>query len=288
MKYRWRTKAEWMADHAAMFDASPFKDDKDRRDAFLKCAERFFDQEAANSWGGQFSASGRSSTDDGVARSQYFQEIESLKKEISCPRVACVLQEKRDAILEAQSEAGSRQYLNVRPPGRFAELTGLLGVPLGLGLLALVAYIYNEDIGRVVNPFLARQIPSLGYSTDRQTVRYFADPNGQFDIDGRANEIWFRFVADTGAAGIVFSKADAQRLGFDTSTLRFDRTAWTANGLVRVASVQLKKLEIGPIVVVDVPAWIDDGDLQRPLLGMEFFKRVSTIEINNGTLTIHR
>jgi aspartyl protease family protein len=92
-------------------------------------------------------------------------------------------------------------------------------------------------------------------------------------------------VADTGAAGIVFSKADAHRLGFDTSTLRFERTAWTANGSVRVASVRLEKLEIGPILVVDVSAFIDEGDLRSPLLGMEFFKRMSTTEIKNGTLT---
>ena len=131
-------------------------------------------------------------------------------------------------------------------------------------------------------------MPSLDYSTDRQTVSYFADPNGQFEIDGRANGIWFRFLADTGATGIVFSKADAHRLGFDTSMLRFDRTISTANGLTRAATIRLEKLEIGPIVVVDVPALIDDGDLQRPLLGMEFLKRTSTIEIKNGTLTIRR
>jgi hypothetical protein len=33
VKMRWRTKAEWMADHAAIFDASPFKHDKKRRDS---------------------------------------------------------------------------------------------------------------------------------------------------------------------------------------------------------------------------------------------------------------
>jgi clan AA aspartic protease (TIGR02281 family) len=211
-----------------------------------------------------------------------------LKKEISWPREGCALQEKRDAILEAQNEAVKLQFRNDPPAGRFVELASLLGIPLALILLAVMAYIYNEDIGRVVNPFLARQIPSLGYSTDRQTITYFANPNGQFEIDGRANGIWFRFVADTGAAGIVFSKADAHRLGFNTSVLPFDLTAWTANGPVRAALVRLKKLEIGPIVVIDVPALIDDGDLQSPLLGMEFFKRMSTIEINNDTLTIRR
>jgi hypothetical protein len=68
VKIRWKTKAEWMADHAAIFDASPFKHDKKRRDAFLKRAEKVFDQELENAWGGQFTISGRSSTDDGSAR----------------------------------------------------------------------------------------------------------------------------------------------------------------------------------------------------------------------------
>ena len=44
-------------------------------------AEEFFDQESQNSWDGQFTESGRSSTDDGKARSQYFREVEILKKE---------------------------------------------------------------------------------------------------------------------------------------------------------------------------------------------------------------
>jgi hypothetical protein len=68
VKMRWTTKAEWMAGHAAIFDASPFKHDKKRRDAFLKRAEKVFDRELENAWGGQFTISGRSSTDDGSAR----------------------------------------------------------------------------------------------------------------------------------------------------------------------------------------------------------------------------
>jgi hypothetical protein len=80
VKWRRRTKAEWMADHAAMFDASAFKHDEDRRDSFLMGVERFFDPESANSWDGRFTMSSRSSTDDVVARSRYFREIEGLGK----------------------------------------------------------------------------------------------------------------------------------------------------------------------------------------------------------------
>src|SRR5271166_1360613 len=54
VKWKLKTKVAWMADQAAFFDRSPFKSDQERRDAFLKCAERFCDQEAANYWDGQF------------------------------------------------------------------------------------------------------------------------------------------------------------------------------------------------------------------------------------------
>ena len=54
MKWKLMTKAEWMANNASMFDASPFGYDKERRAAFLRVAEEFFDQERQNSWDGQF------------------------------------------------------------------------------------------------------------------------------------------------------------------------------------------------------------------------------------------
>jgi clan AA aspartic protease (TIGR02281 family) len=276
-----------MADQTAIFDAGPFKLDKTRRDAFLKSAERFFDQEAANAQDGQFTLSGRTSTDDGSARSRYLQEIENLKREVSRSREDRGREQHSDPLLEAQREAAERQFSNHSLPRRSSELASVFGVGLGLILLAVAMYGYRDAIGNVADPLVARLIPSLGYSTDPQTVSYFADTNGQFAIDARANGIWFRFIVDTGASGIVFSKADARRLGFVPETLRFDHTAWTANGWVRLAGVRLQRLEIGPIVMNDLPAQINDGELLQPLLGMEFLKRMSAIEIKNGTLTIH-
>ena len=81
-KWKLMKKAEWLANNASMFDASPFGYDKERRAAFLRVAEEFFDQESQNSWDGQFTESGRRSTDDGKARSQYFREVEILKKKL--------------------------------------------------------------------------------------------------------------------------------------------------------------------------------------------------------------
>ncbi len=255
-----RTKAEWMADHAAIFDASRLRHDRQRREAFLKRAERVFDQELENAWGGQFTLSGRSSTDDGSA----WRESESA--------------------LDSQFEANP---VGREAPSRFSKLARQLGVWLGIALMMVMVYGFRHEISKVGDRLVAFLIPSLGYRLDAQTVSFSSDANGQFWIDARANDIWFRFLVDTGASSIVLSKADARQLGFYAADLRFNLTIWTANGLTRAAAVRLQKLQIGPIVVTDVPALIDDGDLRHPLLGMEFLKRLSTVEFKNGTLTIH-
>lgn len=171
-------------------------------------------------------------------------------------------------------------------PARF-RLTGA-AVWLGIMLLAVIFYGYRYEIGTLGNRFVAILIPGHGYWTDAKTASYFADDSGQFWVDGVVNGVDFRFIVDTGATSIVFSKTDARRLGFNPEALHFDRFASTANGRVRYAAVRLRQVVIGPVVVGDVPAEIDDGDLRHPLLGMEFLRRMSTFEISNGILTIRK
>jgi len=176
----------------------------------------------------------------------------------------------------------------LRPPRGLTVQLRALGIWLGIVILAVMAYGYRYEISRLGARFMAILIPGAGYSVDPQTVNYFADANGQFWIDGRVNDIGFRFLVDTGASSIVFNKTDARRLGFDVESLHFDRTAWTANGKVRYTAVRLREVTIGPVVMSDVPAQIDEGDLRHPLLGMAFLRRMSGFEITNGILTIHR
>ena len=62
-----RTKAQYLADQAAIFDAGPAKHDAARRAAFLDYAAKLYDAEAANAWVAQFT-DGLSATDDGTAK----------------------------------------------------------------------------------------------------------------------------------------------------------------------------------------------------------------------------
>jgi clan AA aspartic protease (TIGR02281 family) len=118
-----------------------------------------------------------------------------------------------------------------------------------------------------------------------RVASFYADSYGQFWIDGKANGVAFRFLADTGASDISFSKQDARRLGLDVARLSFDGLASTANGVTRTASARIARLQVGPFTMRNVSISINEGELDEPLLGMGFLRRLH-VSIGNGLLTL--
>jgi len=96
------------------------------------------------------------------------------------------------------------------------------------------------------------------------------------------------FLVDTGASQIVLSPQDAERVGFDTGQLTFHGRASTANGVVQTAPVRLDSLALGPITDRNVAAWINGGDLDKSLLGMDYLHRFSNIQFSDGRMILSR
>ena len=96
------------------------------------------------------------------------------------------------------------------------------------------------------------------------------------------------FVVDTGATDLVLARRDAEAAGVDVDALRFDGTAYTANGSVGTARVTLGEVALGDLVDRDVPAVVTDGDLQISLLGMSYLQKFGRIEIADGRLRLIR
>lgn len=96
------------------------------------------------------------------------------------------------------------------------------------------------------------------------------------------------FLVDTGASQIVLNAQDAKRVGIDLDQLNYLGRASTANGVVRTAPVQLDSLALGPIRDDGVSAWINEGDLGKSLLGMDYLHRFSNIQFANGKLILSR
>jgi aspartyl protease family protein len=96
-----------------------------------------------------------------------------------------------------------------------------------------------------------------------------------------------RFMADTGASGVVLTREDAQSLGIDVDGLSFDGEAFTANGVVRTADVVLTEVSLGPFFDETVRAAVNGGEMEGSLLGMEYLGRYR-IEIEGNRMLLIR
>jgi aspartyl protease family protein len=113
--------------------------------------------------------------------------------------------------------------------------------------------------------------PSIG--SRRLVIR--AGQGGHFAVDGRIDGRPVGFMIDTGASHIALRASDAARLGFRPGPRDYSIKIGTANGEGHAALVQLGTVEIGTILVRDLPALVSpDEALGVNLLGMSFLSRV--------------
>lgn len=163
---------------------------------------------------------------------------------------------------------------------------------LGLGAATLAGTAYGPALaGGLLGfaPFLAPILepghePRAIEGTDH-VIRIKADANGHYYVKGSADGVPLEFMIDTGASYITLTMEAAARLhvGF----LRFDMPTTTANGPVQNAQTTIHQLTVGPYTVSDVPAVVNGGALDQPLLGMSWLRLFRSIEIQNGVMTLH-
>lgn len=96
-----------------------------------------------------------------------------------------------------------------------------------------------------------------------------------------------QFMADTGASNMVLSSADARRLGIDLDALVYLGRAQTANGTVATARVELPQVELGPYRDENFAAWVNQGDMDMSLLGMDYLS-LYRVEISGDRMILRR
>jgi aspartyl protease family protein len=115
-----------------------------------------------------------------------------------------------------------------------------------------------------------------------------ASNGGHFAVEERVDGRRIDFMVDTGASQITLRESDAARLGIHPSQRDYSVRISTANGEGRAALVQLGMVEVGDIVVRDIPALITpDNALAVNLLGMSFLSRVRWTH-ERGKLTLEQ
>ena len=99
--------------------------------------------------------------------------------------------------------------------------------------------------------------------------------NGHFEVEARVDGRRIEFLVDTGASHIALRESAAARLGIYPRPSDYTVRVSTANGVTKAALVQLRSVEVGDIIVRDVPAIVhSDQGLGVNLLGMSFLSRV--------------
>jgi aspartyl protease family protein len=112
-------------------------------------------------------------------------------------------------------------------------------------------------------------------------------PDGHFYVNAEINGEKIRFVIDTGATEVVLNRADAEKLGFDPTTLAYSDRAGTANGVVMTAPVTLGTVRLAKFYDETIPAYVNSGELDTSLLGMSYLSRFH-LTLSGDTLTIAR
>ena len=167
-----------------------------------------------------------------------------------------------------------------------SETVKYIGVWIGIGLTILLGYSYRHDFSQVAVKLHAALFPFQGTENPDGSISFPVGYNGHFIVEAQISGKKIRFVVDTGASNVVLTKADAERIGIITAGLRYNQLYNTANGQTWSAPINLRRIQIGPIVIKNVQASVSKGGLNESLLGMSFLEKLKGYEVRNDVLTL--
>lgn len=152
-------------------------------------------------------------------------------------------------------------------------------------LFFISLYSYRFEFSSFKNRILGELNPSRIQSTKGQLSINIAR-DGHFYINLKINNQPIKFMVDTGASDIVISINDARKIGINIENLNFNKIYQTANGKSFGASITLDKVEIGNIILNDIEASVNKGDMGTPLLGMRFLRLFTKYEFYQDRLIL--
>ncbi|HEX2591884.1 MAG TPA: TIGR02281 family clan AA aspartic protease [Rhizomicrobium sp.] len=154
---------------------------------------------------------------------------------------------------------------------------------MGIAAVLLLGYTYQDELFGIGQRVRGELIPSYAVESGGDFVITESD-GGDYQVTGSVNGQPVTFVVDTGASDVVLSPADAQRLGIDPTTLRFDRAYETANGTGLGAQMTVANLTVGPITLNDMKVSVNQAPMRTSLLGMSFLRRLKSFEFRDRRL----
>lgn len=165
------------------------------------------------------------------------------------------------------------------------EYRGRLGAALRTGLawgLIFIGVMAGYGLWTDMRSDVRRQAVMVGEAMEVPRA-----PDGHYYLTLTVSGTPVEFMVDTGATNVVLSRRDAERLGIDPASLVYLGQAQTANGIVRTARVKLNDVQLGSWQDETLAAWVNDGEMDGSLLGMDYLGKFH-IELAADRLLLRR
>jgi aspartyl protease family protein len=185
-------------------------------------------------------------------------------------------------IILAVLSGGVAARLQARPGTTLSQIGGWFVIFAALILI----YSYRDQFNALRMRIVAELVPAQGQQVGPQSIAFPLGEDGHFHINANVDGHDIGFLVDSGASDIVLTPEDARAIGLDPDYLNYSIPAMTANGQVMGAAVQINRLKVGPIEMMEVPATVNRAPMPISLLGMEFLKRLRSWSVENGKLTL--
>lgn len=132
------------------------------------------------------------------------------------------------------------------------------------------------------------EVSKAGTGLEAGDVELKANPSGHFEAEVEVNGSAIDVMVDTGATLVAMTYEDAERAGIFLKSSDFTHQVKTANGIAKVAPIEIGSITIGDITVRNIRGAVTEpGKLHRTLLGMSFLSRLSRVEMRSNALVLH-
>lgn len=119
------------------------------------------------------------------------------------------------------------------------------------------------------------------------SMRLPSDAQGHFIGEFRINGRPVTGMVDTGATYVALNMSTARKIGVEPDRDAFTYGVETASGRTSAARIVIDRMEIGPVRVDDVIAFVlEDSDLSTTLIGMSFMNGLQSYRVEGGELLL--
>lgn len=163
---------------------------------------------------------------------------------------------------------------------------------LVIAFVLVLGYSYRDTVMTMVERVKGELAPpgeavTVEAPAGERAVRLRRRSDGHFVAKAQINGATASLLVDTGASAVVLTQGDARLAGIDVQKLSYSVPVRTANGVAYAASVRLRSVTVGSVVISNVDALVSaPGALGQSLLGMTFLTRLRSYEVSGEYMTL--